>query len=94
MPGKGKPFTPGDPRAGRPKGTPNKTGRDARLLAQSLVSDPAYLENLKQRLVDGKAGDLEKVLWAYAFGPPSAHPVTSMDELFEDLAGNGGNPLL
>ena len=24
MPGKGKPFSPGDQRAGRPKGTPNK----------------------------------------------------------------------
>lgn len=49
-------FVPGDPRAGRPKGTPNKTGRDARLLAQSLVTDPEYLEKLKQRLIDGKLG--------------------------------------
>jgi hypothetical protein len=76
-------FKPGDPRAGRPKGTPNKTGRDARILAQSLVTDPEYLDKLKQRLVDGKAGDLEKVLWQYAYGAPPAHPVSVMDELFE-----------
>jgi hypothetical protein len=91
MPGKGEPFVNGDPRAGRPKGTPNKTGRDARLLAQSLVSDPAYLENLKQRLVDGKAGDLEKVLWHYAYGPPAQHPVSVMDEMFETLPGCGAD---
>lgn len=30
MPGNGKPFSPGDPRAGRPKGTPNKATRDVR----------------------------------------------------------------
>ena len=30
MPGKGKPFSPGDPRAGRPKGIPNKATRDVR----------------------------------------------------------------
>jgi hypothetical protein len=78
-------FTPGDPRAGRPKGTPNKTSRDARLLAQALVSDPEYVATLKQRLINGKLGDLEKVLWAYAYGPPPAHPITIMDELFETL---------
>jgi hypothetical protein len=80
---RGKPFTKGDPRAGRPPGSQNKTGADARRLAQSLVSDPAYLEKLKQRLIDGKAGDLEKVLWHYAYGSPPAHPVTAMDELMD-----------
>jgi hypothetical protein len=82
-------FVPGDARAGRPKGSQNKTGRDARLLAQSLVTDPAYLEKLKQRLIDGKAGDLEKVLWQYAYGPPAQHPVSVMDEMFETLPDFG-----
>ena len=86
-------FVPGDARAGRPKGSQNKTGRDARLLAQSLVSDPDSLEKLKQRLIDGKAGDLEKVLWEYAYGKPAQHPVTIMDDFLEDLAGNHGDPL-
>ena len=78
-------FTPGDPRAGRPPGATNKTSRDARALAQSLVSDPAYLDKLKQRLIDGKAGDLEKVLWQYAYGAPPQHPVTIMDDFLEGL---------
>jgi hypothetical protein len=76
-------FVPGDARAGRPKGSINKTGRDARMLAQSLVTDPAYLANLKERLINGKAGDLEKELWRYAFGEPPKHPVSAMDELFD-----------
>jgi hypothetical protein len=87
MPGKGKPFMPGDPRAGRPKGSLNKTSRDVRELAQTLVTDPDYLRSLKQRLVDGKLGELEKVLWQYAYGPPPAHPITIMDEFLEGLAG-------
>ena len=94
MPGKGKPFTVGDPRAGRPAGTPNKTGRDARILAQSLVTDPQYLENLRQRLVDGRAGDLERVLWAYAWGNPPQRPISVMDDFLEDIAGNGGDPII
>jgi len=85
MPGKGKPVVNGDPRAGRPLGSPNKTGADARRLAQSLVNDPEYLATLRQRLIDGKLGDLEKVLWTYAYGPPPQHPVTVMDEMFETL---------
>jgi hypothetical protein len=86
-------FKPGDPRAGRPPGSQNKTGRDARILAQSLVSDPDYIANLRQRLIDGKAGDLEKVLWQYAYGTPAQHPVSIMDDFLEDLAGNNGNPV-
>jgi hypothetical protein len=37
MPGKGKPFSPGDPRAGRPKGTPNKATRDVRTVFSAFV---------------------------------------------------------
>jgi hypothetical protein len=93
MPNKppGRPFVKGDPRAGRPKGSQNKTGRDARILAQSLVTDPEYLGKLRARLIDGKAGDLEKTLWLYAFGAPPQHPVSIMDDFFEGIAGNPGN---
>jgi hypothetical protein len=34
-------------------------------------------------------GDLEKVLWQYAFGNPPAHPITIMDEFFETLPAPG-----
>ena len=55
-------FRPGDPRAGRPAGVPNKTGRDARELAQKLVTNPEYVEGLRARLIAGKLGALEQVL--------------------------------
>jgi hypothetical protein len=81
---RGKPFTPGDPRAGRPKGSLNKTGKDARELAQSLVTDEAYIEKLKQRLLDGKLdGQMERLLWQYAFGSPPDKPVTTLYEFME-----------
>ena len=87
-------FKPGDPRAGRPPGSQNKTSKDARILAQSLVTDPEYLDKLKQRLIDGKAADLEKTLWEYAFGKPPQHPITIMDDFLEGLAGNSGDPIV
>jgi hypothetical protein len=86
---RGKPFTKGDPRAGRPPGAPNRTSRDARELAQRLLSDPAYVESLQTRLLAGKLGELEKVLWQYAYGPPPTHPVDDMTYVFETLPGFG-----
>jgi hypothetical protein len=82
-------FKPGDPRSGRPLGTPNKTSMAARQLAQRLLSDEAYLEKLKARLIEGKLGNLETVLWAYAYGPPPSHPITAESLLFESLPGFG-----
>jgi hypothetical protein len=65
---------------------PNKTSRDARELAQRLVSDPRYVEALQQRLIDGKLGALEQVLWAYAYGPPPERPISPMDDFLAELA--------
>jgi hypothetical protein len=78
-------FTPGDPRAGRKVGATNLTGREARAFAQRLLSDPAYEASLKERLLAGKLGDLEKVLWHYAFGAPPSHPVSHLDDFLERL---------
>jgi hypothetical protein len=78
-------FQPGDPRAGRPQGSPNKTGRDARELAQRLVTDEAYVNGLRERLIAGKLGALEQVLWAYAFGPPPEHPVSALNDALSEL---------
>ena len=76
----GKPFTKGHTKVGgRRKGVPNKTHAEVRALAQLLVSDEAYLENLTQRLRDGKAGPIEPLLWHYAYGKPNA----SLDETEE-----------
>jgi hypothetical protein len=76
-------FVPGDPRTGRKVGATNKTSRDARELAQRLVTDPEYLDGLRQRLIDGRLGALEIELWKYAYGAPPAHPITPMDDFLE-----------
>jgi hypothetical protein len=78
-------FTKGDPRAGRPPGTPNRTSRDARELAQRLLTDAEYLDSLRLRLVEGKLGALEIELWKYAYGPPPAHPISHLDDFLEAL---------
>jgi hypothetical protein len=63
-------FVPGDPRAGRRKGIPNKATQEIRDLAQRLLSDRVYRANLKQRLRDGTAGQIEVLLFYYAYGKP------------------------
>ena len=82
---RGKPFVKGDSRAGRPPGTPNKTSRDAREMAQKLVTDPEYVASLRTRLIAGKLGALESLLWHYAFGPPPERPITALSEALENL---------
>ena len=67
----GRPFEKGDPRAGRPKGTPNKVTAEVRLAARGLMEDPAYLARLRRRLRAGKcAPAVECMLWHYAYGKP------------------------
>jgi len=55
---------------GRPKGKPNKVTQEVRTLAQRLVGDRQYRENLQERLRAGHAGPVEILLWHYAFGKP------------------------
>jgi hypothetical protein len=68
------------PGRGRPKGSPNVVTTEVRQLAQRLLSDPAYQNNLLERLRAGTLGSLEPVLWAYAFGRPKDHVELSVTE--------------
>lgn len=70
---RGKPFKPGTkPGPGRPPGALNKTTREARDIAQGLLEDKAYADNLRTRLRRGKlAPAVEQMLWFYAYGKPS-----------------------
>ena len=83
-------FRPGDPRAGRPPGRQNNVKREVRLLARELVSNPEYLAALRQRLINGKAGDLEKTLWVYAYGEPPKYAPSPLDDVLGDVLFNGG----
>lgn len=81
----GKPFEKGDPRAGRPKGSLNKTTIQVREVAKGLVEDPAYLAGLKRRLRRGSiAPAVETTLWHYAYGVPKKTV---------ELEGPGGGPV-
>jgi hypothetical protein len=68
-------FKPGHRGAGgRPKGALNRATIEIRALARGLVEDPAYLAALRRRLAAGKAGSLEPMLFAYAYGRPTERP--------------------
>lgn len=83
-------FTPGDPRAGRPRGVPNKTTRQVREIAQRLVEDPKYVASLVRRLGAGKiAPAVEVMLWHYAYGKPkdTVRVEGGLEELRVAIAG-------
>ncbi len=68
---RGKPFVKGDPRAGRPKGTPNKATVAVREAARAIVEDPDYRAGFVARAMAGTlAPPLEAMLWHYAYGKP------------------------
>jgi hypothetical protein len=48
-------------------------------LARGLVEDPVYLAALRRRLVAGKAGQMEALLFRYAYGGPPERPATPAD---------------
>lgn len=73
-PPKGTPKPAG---SGRKRGSRNKAGSEVRALCRELLNDPAYLAALKQRLLEGKAGSMEGLVWQYAFGKV---PLTSTED--------------
>jgi len=58
---------------GRRAGVPNKTTAAMRACAAELIADPAYQESLRQRLLKGRAGRIEPLLWQYACGRPAGN---------------------
>ena len=69
--GNGKPFTKGDPRAGRPKGSQNKATLQAKELCASIIHSETYLRKLTERADAGLLPPaLESMLWHYVHGKP------------------------
>jgi len=55
---------------GRPKGALNKATRDIRAFARAMLEDPAYIESLRKRMARGTAGQVENLIYHYAYGKP------------------------
>jgi hypothetical protein len=68
-------FQKGHPRfGGRKKGVLTRGQVEVQQLARDLLSDPAYVANLRERLIHGKCSpQVECKLYAYAFGEPPQH---------------------
>lgn len=77
---KGKPKT-----GGRKAGTPNKATAEIKDVARSLLEDPAYQAKLKQRLRDGKAPQIEALMYHYAYGKPKERFEVSKEMTLEEL---------
>jgi hypothetical protein len=81
---RGKPFQKGngDRRAGRKPGSLNQRTLKVRELCRQLIDDPEYQAKLRERLIEGKAGAMEPLIWQHAFGTPPLH-VSDFDDLFD-----------
>lgn len=67
---RGKRFgDPDGPKPGRTPGAVNKITMAAKELAEGILDD-AYMAQLKERVLAGKAPHMETLLWQYAKGKP------------------------
>lgn len=55
---------------GRPKGSKNKTKLPVSELARKFLESDEYYTSLKARLLEGRAQQIETLLWYYAYGKP------------------------
>jgi hypothetical protein len=65
-------FTKGHQKAGgRQKGSLNKATRLGQQLAQAILTDEQYRDQLRRRMLDEQPpAALEKMVWAYGYGLP------------------------
>ena len=67
----GRPFEKGHKKqGGRKKGTPNKVTLEVKNLLQSILEDPEYQASLRERMIAGRAPQLEVLGFYYAMGRP------------------------
>jgi len=57
-----------------------------REVCNQLVNDPEYREALRRRLINGTAGMMEAIIWAYAYGRPVARVETGQPGTFAQLS--------
>ena len=65
------PFEKGRAKTGgRQRGTPNRATVEIKQFAAALFEDPDYQDNLKRRIMSGKAPHMEVLLAHYRYGKP------------------------
>ena len=79
---KGKPKT-----GGRQTGTPNKATVEIKEFARSILEDPLYQKRLRGRVSQGKATQIEVLLFHYAYGKPKEHFSVERGPTLEELVG-------
>lgn len=70
---------------GKPRGTLNKLTVEARAAASRIVDDPDYRAALTERMISGRAGQMEVMLWQYAKGKPPGHIEVGAPGAFDKL---------
>jgi hypothetical protein len=76
---------------GRKAGTPNKATVEIKELARSLLEDPIYQTNLRKRLRDGEASQIEQLLYHYAYGKPTDNLKVGREFTLEELVNASMN---
>jgi hypothetical protein len=68
----GRPFQKGHKKlGGRKRGTPNKATRDVKEFFAEFMSSPEYQDNIRQRILAGRAVPIEQVGLYYTAGKPT-----------------------
>lgn len=70
---------------GRKSGTPNKATVEIKEFARSILEDPLYQKRLRDRVIQGKAPQLEVLFFHYAYGKPKEHFTGERYLTLEDL---------
>jgi hypothetical protein len=77
---KGKPKT-----GGRKAGTTNKATVEIKEFARSILEDPLYQKRFRVRIIQGKAPQIEVLLFHYAYGKPKEHFSVERGPTVEEL---------
>ena len=83
----GRPFQKGHKKlGGRKRGTPNKATRDVKDFFAEFMNSPEYQDNIRQRILAGRAVPIEQTGLYYTAGKPTEKVAVEGGSLAEILA--------